>query len=343
MATSSNTILGMAKMGFQWQTVDPFLFCVHHEDFYPKSNGNFGPDASLVGREIGQDFAGKDGWRMYHGESIPGFPSHPHRGFETITVVRSGFVDHSDSMGAVGRYSAGDVQWMTAGAGIQHSEMFPLLDQHKDNRLELFQIWLNLPKKSKFVRPHFTMLWAESIPKLSFLDENGRKTHVELIAGQLGGEKAQNPPPDSWASNPEHSVQVWIIQLEAKAKWQIPAHNKNLGRMLYFYRGTQLTLDGQTIPDYHQVQLISDENIELENLSDNRIEILLLESKPIQEPVVQYGPFVMNTREEIQDAFQDFQKTGFGGWPWKSHEPVHGTNAGRFARHADGREEFPSV
>ena len=102
-------------LGFQWETLDPFLFCVHHEDYFPKGNDDLGPDPShFEGRHMGQDFIVKDGFRMYHGNKVPGFPGHPHRGFETITVVRKGLVDHTDSTGAAGRYGDGDVQWMTA-------------------------------------------------------------------------------------------------------------------------------------------------------------------------------------------------------------------------------------
>ncbi|MCU0659847.1 MAG: pirin family protein, partial [Polyangiaceae bacterium] len=108
--------------------MDPFLFCVHHDDAYPAGNERLGPATSLAGRNIGSDFAGKDGWNMYHGDVVPGFPQHPHRGFETVTVVRRGLVDHSDSMGARARYGGGDTQWLTAGKGIVHAEMFPLLD-----------------------------------------------------------------------------------------------------------------------------------------------------------------------------------------------------------------------
>jgi len=116
-----------------WETRDPFLFCVHHVDRYPAGNDAQGPATSLAGRALGQDFEGQDGWRMYHGRTVPGFPQHPHRGFETVTVVRHGLVDHSDSMGAAARYGAGDVQWLTAGGGIQHAEMFPLVERARDN------------------------------------------------------------------------------------------------------------------------------------------------------------------------------------------------------------------
>ena len=114
----------------------------------------------LAGRNIGQDFAGKDGWSMYHGDTVPGFPSHPHRGFETVTIVRNGRIDHSDSLGATARFGGGDVQWLTAGKGIVHCEMFPLLHTDAPNPTELFQIWVNLPAKNKMAEPHFTMFLA---------------------------------------------------------------------------------------------------------------------------------------------------------------------------------------
>ncbi|HEY8946720.1 MAG TPA: pirin family protein, partial [Polyangiaceae bacterium] len=107
------SILQIRPLGFPWATVDPFLFCVHHDDAYPEGNERMGPAASLEGRRLGQDFDPKNAWRMYHGEVVPGFPQHPHRGFETVTIVRRGFIDHSDSLGATARFGAGDVQWLT--------------------------------------------------------------------------------------------------------------------------------------------------------------------------------------------------------------------------------------
>ena len=89
-------ILQAAPLSFPWLTIDPFLFCVHHVDHYPQGDAHMGPVASLAGRQIGSDFSNKDGWSMYHGQTIPGFPSHPHRGFETVTIVRQGHIDHSD-------------------------------------------------------------------------------------------------------------------------------------------------------------------------------------------------------------------------------------------------------
>ena len=205
------------NLGFPWATRDPFLFCVHHLDFYPKGNGKGGPAASLRGRQIGNDFIIKDGWRMYHGDKIPGFPAHPHRGFETVTVVQKGMVDHADSMGAAGRYGGGDVQWMTAGSGVQHSEMFPLLEENQGNTLELFQIWLNLPKHRKMVDPNFKMLWAETIPTSTFTDEAGRSIQVIQYFKGIGTKKGPVPTPDSWASDATNDVAIWVISLDEQA------------------------------------------------------------------------------------------------------------------------------
>jgi hypothetical protein len=183
---SASPVVRIQPLGFPWETIDPFLFCVYHDDAYPKADGRFGPAAALTGRELGQDFSRKDGWSMYHGHPVPGFPGHPHRGFETVTIVRKGLIDHADSLGATARFGAGDVQWLTAGKGIVHAEMFPLLDTAAPNPLELFQIWLNLPARSKMAEPHFTMFWAEDIPRRTAVDAEGRTTEVTCIAGRLG-------------------------------------------------------------------------------------------------------------------------------------------------------------
>ncbi|MEQ1746896.1 MAG: pirin family protein [Saprospiraceae bacterium] len=326
-------------MGFSWDTLDPFLFCVHHEDKFPKGNDDLGPAVSLQGRHLGDDFIIKDGWRMYHGKKVPGFPGHPHRGFETITVVREGIVDHADSMGASGRYGEGDVQWMTAGGGVQHSEMFPLLDKEADNPMELFQIWLNLPKKNKMVEPHFKMLWGSKIPKPVITDAAGRATVVEVIAGTLNGHIAPAPPPNSWAADPANEVAVFNLKLEPGAAFTLPKAGKGINRSLYFYKGNQIALAGKAIEKYHSVVVNAATDLHIANGDGDEARILVLQGRPIGETVIQYGPFVMNTKEEIQQAFEDYHATKFGGWPWKRYDQVHGRTEGRFARHADGTFE----
>ncbi|MCK5370870.1 MAG: pirin family protein, partial [Cyclobacteriaceae bacterium] len=225
---SKSGIIKIKPLGFPWETQDPFLFCAYHRDEYPKGNDEMGPDTSLEGRNIGQDFTVKDGWRMYHGDRIPGFPVHPHRGFETITINKEGLVDHTDSLGAAGRFGKGDVQWMTAGKGVQHSEMFPLIHKNKGNPLEIFQVWLNLPKANKFVEPHFKMLWKDAIPVLKEKDSNGNSIEVNVIAGTLNNLIAPEPTPDSWAANPDNDVAILTIKLEANATWILPKSNSDV-------------------------------------------------------------------------------------------------------------------
>lgn len=330
------TDIRLQPLGFPWATIDPFLFCVHHDDRYPRGNGRFGPDASLAGRALGNDFVVKDGWRMYHGREVPGFPVHPHRGFETVTLVRRGRIDHADSLGAAARFGGGDVQWLTAGAGIQHSEMFPLLRDDAENPLELFQIWLNLPARSKFAQPHFTMFWAEDIPRLT-----APGAELVVVAGALPGLAAPPlaPPPDSWASDPAADLAIWTLALEPGARFTLPAAaGAGTLRRLYFFVGDRLTVGGREVAGHAAVDVPAGQPVELQ-AGAARCELLMLQGRPIGEPVVQYGPFVMNTADEVRQAFADYQRTQFGGWPWDSEAPVHGRDPGRFARHADGRVE----
>ena len=334
----NKAIITTKPLGFTWETPDPFLFCVHHADAYPHGNDQMGPAASLAGRNLGQDFSGKDGWSMYHGSVVPGFPMHPHRGFETVTVVLEGYVDHSDSHGASGRYGQGDVQWMTAGAGLQHAEMFPLLNKDKDNPLHLFQIWLNLPKSKKFAAPHYKMLWADEIPRINHKDETGKSTELILVAGKFAQVTAPSPAPDSWAADPGNEVAIWIIRIEKGARWTLPAASQPLNRTLYFHQGASLKIAGTEIPSDRAINLLADQDLVIENgKADARL--LLLQGRPIAEPVTQYGPFVMNTQAEIQQAFADYRQTQFGGWPWERTDPVHSTKKQKFAKYSDGTEE----
>lgn len=336
----NKAILDVKQMGFMWDTRDPFLFCVHHQDAYPRANDEFGPAASLKGRNLGQDFTLKDGWRMYHGETVPGFPAHPHRGFETVTVVLEGYVDHSDSHGAAGRYGNGDVQWMTAGSGLQHSEMFPLLNKDKGNPLELFQIWLNLPAKDKFAPPHYKMLWAHEIPKVICRDTNGKETEVTVLAGNLNGQHAPAPAPNSWAADPANEVSIWIIKMDPGAHFTLPAASPEVNRTLYFYEGGTIEIAGLEIQKYHTAGLLADMDI-IVTSGQKEARMLLLQGRPIAEPVSQYGPFVMNSQPEIQQAISDFRRTQFGGWPWPRHDQVHGVDPARFAKYSDGKQERP--
>ncbi|MFO1274163.1 MAG: pirin family protein [Rubrivivax sp.] len=338
--------LAQAPLGMHWPTLDPFLFCAHHDDHYPRGNGRFGPAASLAGRQMGSDFSRQDGWSMYHGQQVPGFPAHPHRGFETVTLVRRGRIDHSDSLGAAARFGDGDVQWLTAGRGIVHAEMFPLLDEQRDNPAELFQIWLNLPARRKMCAPYFSMLWADTIPRAAVPDDAGRLTTVAAVAGRLPGldtlAAPPAPPPDSWASEPDADLGIFTLALTAGARFTLPAAmGPRTQRVLYFFAGQGLRLDGQAIDAHAALQVDARRPQALDNRGDAVVELLVLQGRPIGEPVAQYGPFVMNTKAEVQAAFADYQRTQFGGWPWDSDGPVHGADGARFARRPGGEVERP--
>ncbi|WP_297803850.1 pirin family protein [uncultured Brevundimonas sp.] len=153
----TQSVISTKPLESPWQGLDPFLFAVHHVDNHPAGDGRLGIKPEDRAKE-GQ------GWRMYHGEHVPGFPAHPHRGFETVSIVLKGYVDHADSLGVAARYGQGDVQWLTTGGGVEHGEMFPLIHTDKPNTMEMFQIWLNLPPEGKSAKPDFEMFWAENIP-----------------------------------------------------------------------------------------------------------------------------------------------------------------------------------
>ena len=297
-----------------------------------------------------QDFSGQG--RLEHvprSRQVPGFPAHPHRGFETVTIVRQGRIDHSDSLGAAARFGGGDVQWLTAGKGIVHAEMFPLLHTEQPNPLELFQIWLNLPAASKMVAPHFTMFWSQDIPRHRFVDDAGRSTEVVCIAGALHAPgvltRPLPPPPDSWASRAQSDLAIWTLRLAPGAHWTLPpAQDDGTRRKLYFFAGTQMAVDGRTVAARQAIELRGGASVTLVNEGAEAAELLMLQGRPIGEPVAQYGPFVMNTEQELRQAFEDYRRTQFGGWPWPDAAPVHGGGDDRFARHANGEtERFPFV
>lgn len=330
----SEPVIELVELGFPWPGLDPFIFTVHHVDDYPAGNDELGPAVSLEGREIGIDFSYLDGWSMYHGDVVPGFPQHPHRGFETVTVVRRGYVDHSDSLGATARYGQGDVQWLTTGSGIMHAEMFPLLDPVGPNPMELFQIWLNLPPNSKMVPAYFGMLWGEDIPTIT----PAPGVEVEVNAGAIDAHRPPAPPPDSWGSRADSHLAIWLIRLAPDARWRLPTAPSAVNRMLHCFQGTDVRVGDTHFDARVGARLRPEVETTLENHGEPA-EFLLLQGQPIGAPVFQLGPFVMNSAEELRQAVDDYHRTQFGGWPWSRRDPVHPRTEGRFAIHADGRVE----
>lgn len=340
---SQSAIRAVHQPGAVWATLDPFLFCVRHRDDYPAGDGQAAPSVSVAGRQLGSDFSGREGWSLYHGQRVPGFPAHPHRGFETVTITRRGLVDHADSLGAAARYGDGDVQWLTAGRGIQHAEMFPLLRQDRGNPLELFQIWLNLPARRKLAPPCFRMFWADAVPR--WVAPDGR-SWITWVAGSLPGltpaGPVPSPPPDSWAADPHADVALLLLSLAPGARFTLPpAFGAGTRRMLHVFQCSDLTIEGTRWHLPVSLELAGDRAVTLQN-GEALSECLLLQGRPIGEPVAQHGPFVMNTRDEILQALADYRSTAFGGWPWPDEAPVHGLEPQRFARYPDGRLERPA-
>jgi len=279
---------------------DPFLMVGLHDDFIPG------------GSEL---------------DATPGFPQHPHRGFETVTYVLKGIIDHADTLGASGRYSDGDVQWMTAGSGVCHSEISPMIELHKPNRMHVFQLWLNLPAKSKMCPPHTQMLWNEDIPITT--------ATPGVTVKHIAGRGALSPNPDSWANNPLNAVQILHITIAAGSQFQLEraSHESNIA--VYVFGGEEgvgaLTVpDGSGTVDVPVGTAVAFEvgskAIELANSADGGrpIEVLVLEGMPIAEPVAAHGPFVMNTQQQIREAFESYRSDSWSVWPWDVDGPIHG-------------------
>jgi redox-sensitive bicupin YhaK (pirin superfamily) len=179
---------------------------------------------------------------------------------------------------------------------------------------------------------------------------------VAVIAGRLGGAQAVNaeagaveagageplaPPPDSWAARQDADVAIWTIRMAPGAHWTLPAATGHgTRRQLYFFKGESVAVAGQSIAVSSAIELQANAAVELVNGAQEG-EFLLLQGRPIGEPVVQYGPFVMNTQAEIAQTFSDYRQTQFGGWPWADSAPTHGRDPARFARHPGGVEERP--
>jgi len=230
------------------------------------------------------------------GEGI-GAPDHPHRGFETVTYVLDGAMEHEDSHGHRGSLRPGDVQWMTAGAGVIHSEMPAKEIMEHGGRVHGFQIWVNLPRAQKLATPRYQEFAAEQLPIVT-----GPGTWARVIAGELAGRRS--PIETTVPTTMVH------VKLDANARLSIPlAPGSNA--IVHTIGGEGRVV--QTRLADHQAALIAGAPAQLELAAEgNGFEALVLAGKPLNEPVARYGPFVMNTREEIEQAFRDYQAGRFG-------------------------------
>lgn len=255
--------------------------------------GGVGPekfDPFLMLDEFGSDEAS---------DYIGGFPSHPHRGFETITYMLEGKMEHRDHMGNVGRLNDGDVQWMTAGSGVIHSEM----PQQTSGRMRGFQLWLNLAAKDKMQPARYDDIPSESLPRVSFV---GGKVIAIAGTGSLGGMAVKG-----YLARPETRPVLWDIQLDigGEAEVSLPEH---LNVLLYVYEGA-IGVGDREVPAQHLARLGEPSAFKLSGSAESGARLLLIAGRPLREPVVQYGPFVMNTEREIQQAIEDYRTGNLTG------------------------------
>ncbi|THT97849.1 pirin family protein [Lampropedia puyangensis] len=224
---------------------------------------------------------------------------HPHRGFETVTIVYQGEVEHRDSTGAGGVIGPGDVQWMTAGSGILHEEFHSQAFTKTGGRIEMVQLWVNLPAKDKQAPPGYQTIVAKDIPHVPLAGDAG---HLRVIAGAY--QNHQGP------AHTFTAMDVWDIHLKGGHSVQL-ASPPSRTLALVVLHGTVLINDAEVVREGQLVQLArEDADVVLE--SNNDAVVLWLSGEPIEEPVVGYGPFVMNTDAEIRQAFVDFQNGKFG-------------------------------
>jgi hypothetical protein len=233
------------------------------------------------------------------GEAV-GAPDHPHRGFETITYMLEGQFEHEDSAGHKGVLRPGDVQWMTAGAGIVHSEMPSREIREKGGRVHGFQIWVNLPAKLKMTRPRYQEVAGGKIPQAASADGRAR---VRVVAGEALGAHAVI---DTYIPI---VYQDWTLDAGADVTVALPREQQSLA---YVFQGSALVgNEGREIRDGQLAVLGAGEAVRLRGAPGGG-RLLLLAGVPIKEPVARYGPFVMNTQDEIMQAVRDYQSGRMG-------------------------------
>lgn len=231
-----------------------------------------------------------------------GVGQHPQRGFETVTIVYDGEVAHRDSTGAGGRIGPGDVQWMTAASGILHEEFHSEDFTRNGGMLEMVQLWVNLPARDKMGAPGYQTLLNADIPVVELPDGAGR---ARIIAGELDGRRGP--------ARTHTPIDVWDVRLVAGGRARFPiAEGRTLAVVVL--RGTVL-VNGETVVREAQFAQMSRDGRDVEIEANGDATLLILSGEPIDEPVVGYGPFVMNSQDEIRQAIDDFNSGRFGGMP----------------------------
>lgn len=235
-------------------------------------------------------------------EQLRGVGSHPHRGFETVTLAYQGEVTHQDSHGGGGTIKAGDVQWMTAASGLVHEEFHSESFARSGGTFEMVQLWVNLPSHAKMHTPHYQAIEAQQIPHVE-LDDHG--SYVRVIAGQYLDHQG--------AASTVTPINVWdgVIKANQKSNFFVPVTHNTLLLIL----SGQTLINGTQEVNQHAIVLFAHDaepEILIEALGEEDVKFLLLTGEPLHEPIQGYGPFVMNTQQEIVQAFADFNQGKFG-------------------------------
>ena len=231
-----------------------------------------------------------------------GVGQHPHRGFETVTIVYQGEVSHRDSTGQGGTIGPGDVQWMTAGSGILHEEFHSESFTRSGGTLQMIQLWVNLPAQHKMTPPRYQAILNAEIPTVGLPDQAGA---VRVIAGQIGQHKG-----------PAHTftpMNVWDLKLN-QGGWTTIAAAEGWNTALIVLSG-QIKINETGVARDGEMAVLSAQGADLSIQALTDASVLLLSGEPIDEPVMGYGPFVMNTRQEIEQAIMDFNSGKFGEMP----------------------------
>lgn len=247
------------------------------------------PDLPRLDPFLMLDFFGSDN----PGEYIAGFPPHPHRGFQTVTYMLAGKMRHKDSVGNEGVIDAGGIQWMNAGRGIIHEEM----PEQEEGLLQGFQLWVNLPAKEKMSAPNYQDIQPDSVPTVQIQDAS-----VKVLAGEVDGVKG---PVKTTAVAPT------FLDIDLKSGQCDIALKSNEAAFLYVYEGNITVGRGdqaqKTMLESGELGVLSQQGTQLSVSTEEGSKFIVVSGKPINEPIVQYGPFVMNSQQEIVQAFNDYQ------------------------------------
>lgn len=267
------------------------------DGFYVHSMFNYNETHKNVDPFLLMDYAAPHHYEANSGEHLRGVGEHPHRGFETVTIAFDGEVEHADSHGGGGVIGTGDVQWMTAGAGIMHQEFHSKAFAKTGGLFEMVQLWVNLPKKDKMTTPSYQAIKSDDIPAVD-LDGKGE---VRIIAGEMNGRAG--------TAKTFSPINLWDITLKAGQShhFDVPkSHN-----VLLLVRQGTISIDGQQATSAELVTFHQECDGFTVN-ADSDSKLLLLSGEPLGEPIAGYGPFVMNSDEEIRQALHDLKTGQFG-------------------------------